>query len=171
MNETERQLLKHFLATLVYRLTKSIKNADKGFWNFQVKEGVRTPHQLVVHIINVLGYAKTSFIGGTFRANIEDVESDLKKFYTIVQELDELIGKEEFKEIQPKNLLQGPLSDSMTHIGQIAMLRRIFGSPIPPENFVFANISSNNLSRNQSEPTAPDKKWFDADGKEQKEAL
>ena len=99
------------------------------------------------------------------------MESDLKKFYTIVQELDELIGKEEFKEIQPKNLLQGPLSDSMTHIGQIAMLRRIFGSPIPPENFVFANISSNNLSRNQSEPTAPDKKWFDADGKEQKEAL
>jgi hypothetical protein len=59
MNETERQLLRHFLAVLVYRFTKSIKDVDNEFWSFKVKDGLRTPHQLVFHIINVLGYAKT----------------------------------------------------------------------------------------------------------------
>ncbi len=151
MNDTERQLLKHLLAALVYRFTKSIKDVENEFWNFKVKDGVRTPHQLVVHIINVLGYVKTFFIGGKFRAKMQDVENDVNRFYEIIQELDKLISKDELREIHPKKLLQGPLSDSMTHIGQIAMIRRIFGSPIAPENFVFADIESNNLGKNQSD--------------------
>jgi hypothetical protein len=110
-------------------------------------------------------------IGGKFKTEMQDVENDVDRFYEVIQELDTLIGKEELREIHPRKLLQVPLSDSMTHIGQIAMIRGIFGSPIAPENFVFAHIESNNLGKNQSDPIAPDKKWFDADGKEQKQAL
>ena len=56
-------------------------------------------------------------------------------------------------------LLQGPLSDAMTHAGQLAMLRRLAGSPVPPENFVFADIREDNVGPNQPRPAAPDAGW------------
>jgi hypothetical protein len=47
----------------------------------------------------------------------------------------------------------------MTHAGQLAMLRRLFGSPVPPENFIFATITPANLGPDQPLPVAPDKEW------------
>jgi len=61
--------------------------------------------------------------------------------------------------ISLEQLLQGPLSDAMTHAGQLAMLRRLAGSPIPPENFVFAEVIAGQLGLNQSLPVSPDLDW------------
>jgi hypothetical protein len=61
--------------------------------------------------------------------------------------------------ITPEILLQGPFADAMTHAGQLAMLRRMAGSPVPPENFIFATISPANLGPDQPSPVAPDKDW------------
>jgi hypothetical protein len=44
----------------------------------------------------------------------------------------------------------------MTHAGQIAMLRRLAGSPVPPENFIVADISAARLGADQPEPASPD---------------
>ncbi len=62
-------------------------------------------------------------------------------------------------EITEEQLLQGPLSDAMTHIGQISYLRRLYGSPVPSENFIYATIDENNLSMNQALPARPDNDW------------
>ena len=59
-------------------------------------------------------------------------------------------------------LLQGPFADAMTHAGQLALLRRLSGSPVPPENFVFARISAENLGPDQPPPARPDKVWPEA---------
>jgi hypothetical protein len=56
-------------------------------------------------------------------------------------------------------LLQGPFSDVMTHIGQLSMLRRLYGSPVPPENFIYADISASRLGKDQPEPRQPDREW------------
>jgi hypothetical protein len=58
-----------------------------------------------------------------------------------------------------ENLLQGPFSDAMTHAGQLAMLRRLAGSPVASENFIFAAIDASNLSANQAMPARPDADW------------
>jgi hypothetical protein len=58
-------------------------------------------------------------------------------------------------------MLQGPFSDAMTHAGQLIMLRRLFGSPVPPENFIIADINPENLGPNQPEPVSPDKEWIE----------
>ena len=50
-------------------------------------------------------------------------------------------------------------SAAMTHAGQLALLRRLSGSPVPPENFIFADIAPENLSPNQPQPRSPDKHW------------
>lgn len=64
-----------------------------------------------------------------------------------------------FRNTDEKHMLQGPFSDAMTHVGQIAMLRRLAGSPVAPENFIMAKISSSNLTSDQPEPVSPDKVW------------
>jgi len=56
-------------------------------------------------------------------------------------------------------MLQGPFSDAMTHAGQLAMMRRLAGSPVAPENFIFAKITPENLSSDQPHPASPDKEW------------
>jgi len=61
--------------------------------------------------------------------------------------------------ISAQQLLQGPLADVMTHAGQLALLRRLAGSPVPPENFIRAAIGAENLGPNQPEPVAPDPGW------------
>jgi len=52
--------------------------------------------------------------------------------------------------------LQGPFSDAMTHAGQLAMLRRLAGHPVPPENFIAADIDAARLGPEQAAPVSPD---------------
>ena len=61
--------------------------------------------------------------------------------------------------ITDEQFLQGPLSDAMTHAGQLAMLRRLAGEPVPSENFIFARVSVANVGADQPEPAAPDAWW------------
>jgi hypothetical protein len=63
-------------------------------------------------------------------------------------------------EISITQLMLGPVSDAMTHAGQLALMRRLYGSPVPPENFIFAQISPDNLSSDQPLPAAPDAVWL-----------
>jgi hypothetical protein len=60
---------------------------------------------------------------------------------------------------EEEQLLQGPFADAMTHAGQLAMLRRLAGTPIAPENFVYADIRADRLGRHQAPPVAPDAEW------------
>ena len=63
------------------------------------------------------------------------------------------------EDMTPERMLQGPFSDAMTHAGQLAMLRRLAGNPVPPENFIVAKITPENLSPDQAQPVSPDKEW------------
>ena len=102
MADDKRILLRHFLAALAYRTQKALRAAPPEFSEFRAPLLVRTPYQLIRHMDDVLGYARTFFIGGTYRAP---------------------------------------------------------GSPVPPENFVFAAISPANLGVDQPLPVKPDKNW------------
>jgi hypothetical protein len=52
-------------------------------------------------------------------------------------------------------ILQGPLSDAMTHSGQLALLRRLAGHPVEPENFMRAHIDPHNIGKDQPPPASP----------------
>jgi hypothetical protein len=63
-----------------------------------------------------------------------------------------------------ERLLQGPFADAMTHAGQLAMLRRLAGAPVPPENFMEAAVDAANLGSGQPEPVSPLAVWPEAPG-------
>lgn len=159
--DDKRKLLAHFLAALAYRTQKALRDAPPTFGTFRAAAKVRTPHELILHMDSVLGYARTFFVGGRYRAPVlPDLHAAVEHFHeTLADVARHLEAGTEFKEISAEKLLQGPFSDAMTHAGQLAMLRRLAGSPIPPENFVFADISAANLGPNQPLPAVPDKEW------------
>jgi len=158
--EDHGKLLRHFLAALAYRTQKALRGAPPEFSNFRAAPQVRTPHELVHHMDSVLGYACTFFIGGAYRPpEFPDFLSAVAHFHQTLENLARHVEAAEFRNITPEILLQGPLSDAMTHAGQLAMLRRLYGSPVPPENFIFATISPANLGSDQPLPVAPDKDW------------
>jgi hypothetical protein len=159
--DDQRKLLRHFLAALAYRTQKALRGAPPGFSKFRAAPQVRTPHELIHHMDSVLGYARTFFIGGSYRPPVfPDFDSTVAHFHETLTDLARhLEVGTEMHGITPEILLQGPFADAMTHAGQLAMLRRMAGSPVPPENFIFATISPANLGPDQPSPVAPDKDW------------
>ena len=164
MNE-KRELLRHFLAALAYRTQKAVRGAPAGFAEFGAGNQIRTPKELVRHMTSVLGYARTFFLGGVYRPEqLETFEDEIQRFHSMLETLsDHLAAGDPFlKELTEERLLQGPFSDAMAHAGQLALLRRLFGDPVPPENFIVADITSANLGPTQSAPVSPDAEWPEA---------
>jgi hypothetical protein len=157
-------MLRHFLAALAYRAQKALRDAPAGFGEFSAGERTRTPRELVRHMTSVLGYARTYFVGGHYQPDVlPDLASEVERFHTM---LEDLAGRLERAEpllgISPEQLLQGPFADAMTHVGQLAMLRRLAGSPVPPENFIVAAIDASRLGLEQPLPVSPDAVWPEA---------
>jgi hypothetical protein len=162
----KRVVLRHFLAALAYRTAKALRDAPPDFASFRAAPEVRTPHELIRHMDSVLGYARTFFVGGSYRApELPDFHDAVVHFHqTLADIVRHLERGTELHGITEEILLQGPFSDAMTHAGQLALLRRLAGNPVPPENFVFANISPANLGPDQPRPVSPDEEWPEAPG-------
>ncbi len=156
-----RLLLRHFLAALAYRTQKALRGAGEGFADFRAGPNVRTPHELLFHMTSVIGYARTFMHGGIFRpTGMPTFNDEIDRFHTTVAALHDDFGDPSLTAgITDEQFLQGPLSDAMTHAGQLAMLRRLFGEPVASENFVFAAIDSDNVGRTQALPARPDLDW------------
>lgn len=154
-------MLRHFLAALAYRTQKALRGAPDDFAGFDAGKQVRAPKELVRHMAAVLGYARTFFRGGRYRAeSLPTISAEVARFHALLHDLDEHLRRgDPLDGVTPEQLLQGPLSDAMTHAGQLALLRRLFGAPVPPENFVFADIDLARLGPEQPEPRSPDAEW------------
>ncbi|OGW41137.1 MAG: hypothetical protein A2Y97_09615 [Nitrospirae bacterium RBG_13_39_12] len=165
MMDEKRKLLHHFLAVLAYRTQKALRGAPVDFGSFQAAEGVRTPSSIICHMTSVLGFARTFFIGGNYWPDpLPSVQEEIGRFHDILRDLAQHLekGSPLLAGMSAERLLQGPLSDAMTHAGQLALLRRLAGSPVAPENFVFAEISPERLGPDQEEPARPDSNWQEA---------
>ena len=133
--DDQRALLRHFLAALAYRTQKALRGAPPGFGAFRAAPDVRTPAELVRHMTSVLGYARTFFRGGRYRPDpLPSLDEEIERFHAM-------------------------LGDLARHL---AMLRRLAGSPVPPENFIVAAIDPANLSAEQPPPASPDRAWPEA---------
>ena len=160
MNE-KRALLRHFLAALAYRTQKALRGAPESFGTFQAGNQVRTPAELVRHMTSVLGYARTFFLGGRYWPDpLPDLGAEVARFHAMLEDLGRHLAEgTELRGTTEEQLLQGPFADAMTHAGQLAMLRRLSGSPVRPENFVKADVDPDNLGPDQAEPVSPDTAW------------
>lgn len=159
----ERAVLRHFLAAIAYRTQKALREAPPHYPEFDAGHQVRTPVAILRHMTSLMGYTRTLFVGGTYPVRPEPLASfddEIDRFHGLLQGVAELLdGDQPLREITHFQLLQGPFADVMTHVGQLALLRRLADAPVPPENFIYADIRMDRLGSTQPAPARPDPVW------------
>jgi hypothetical protein len=163
--DDKRALLTHFLAALAYRTQKALRDAPDDFGSFRPAAGVRTPTELVRHMTSVLGYSRTFFLGGRYRPDpLPSLHDEMLRFHEMLYDLAKHLElcTPLLQDMTMERLIQGPFADAMTHAGQLAMLRRLAGAPVAPENFVVAEIDAKRLGPDQANPVSPDEVWPEA---------
>jgi hypothetical protein len=154
-------MVRHFLASLAYRFHKAVADAPEGFDALEPDYGIRPPLAIVYHMNGVLGYGKVALETGNIDYHHEhpvlDWNGEIAQVHETLQGIDMFLSSNAAIEGERlERLLQGPLSDAMTHVGQLAMLRRIVGSPIHAENFFKAAIKAGQVGEEQPAPVSPD---------------
>jgi hypothetical protein len=145
-------LLRHTLATLAYRATRAIEGASESFADF---DGAgRTPRIILAHMGDLLDWALSMAEGSTSWQNSTPLgwEQEKQRFYRSLKALDTYLSLGAPIHAELERLLQGPVADALTHVGQIAMLRRLAGCPIHGENFFVADIAVGRLGPEQAAP-------------------
>jgi len=150
------EALRHFLASIAYHASKAIKDAPGNYPELEAGMGIRSPRHLLHHITGVLIYADSFYVHyDTTRFPMKPWGGEVEHFYAALSNLDESLRTRTPRGVTELQILQGPLSDAMAHVGQLLMLRRLAGAPVPSENFVYANIRAGALRPDQPDPVAP----------------
>ena len=160
--DRDRELARHFLAAIAYRAQKALRDAPAHYPDFAAGHQVRTPAELVRHMTSLMGYVRTLFVGGSYPRGPDPLPSfgdEIARFHAMVQAVGDLLESGAPLSITIEQLLQGPFADTMTHVGQLALLRRLAEAPVAPENFVYADIRGTRLGPEQPMPAAPDEVW------------
>jgi hypothetical protein len=152
--DQDRELLRHAVATVAYRGGKAVRNAPALFADFQAHEGVRTPGQILAHIGDLFDWALSMAIGKQEWHNSKPLswEREVERFFAALERFDDYLASTEPMQAPVEKLLQGPIADALTHIGQIAMLRRLAGEPLKNENYFAAEITVGRVGADQKPP-------------------
>jgi hypothetical protein len=156
MMVNERDFIRHFLATLAYRGGRCLQGAPEAFAGFDSGNG-RTPLDILAHLGDLLEWS-LSMAKGEPRwqaAAPRTWELEAARFHLGLEQLDQYLASEEPLRAEWTRLLQGPLADAMTHVGQLALLRRVAGAPVPGENFFAAEITTGRVGPDQAPPRRP----------------
>ena len=146
--------VRHALATLAYRAAKAISNAPPGFLEFRPGPESRSAGEILAHLAELMNWALSQARGEekwrSFKAT--SWEPDAQRFFTSLTKLDEYLASGEPVRVSPEKLFQGAVADSLTHVGQLAMLRRLAGAPLRGENYFRARIETGRTGMDQAPP-------------------
>lgn len=155
MTDPKRAFLRHTLATIAYRAAKVERDAPPGFGTFQLGKNARTPVEIVAHLGDLFDWALNMAKGrsewspskpGNWRKEVD-------RFHASLLALDRYLASDAPLGVTPEELFQGPISDALTHIGQVAILRRQDNSPVRSEVYVKADIAAGRVGTEQ--PKSP----------------
>ncbi len=137
-----QKTLRHLISALHYRFAKAVADVPEGYPSFEAGQGTRTPQLIVLHMQDVMRYGLFLLSNESFEPSSGNNWQDACRDFTdLLITLDKLLDARVYEEKQLFRLLQGPIADALTHVGQLAMMRRLAGAPISKENFSKADIS------------------------------
>jgi len=149
-----RQLLRHMLATVAYRGGKALRGAPDSFATFHIGDKTRTPAQILAHMGDLFDWAFSIAQGKQAWKDSAPLpwNAEVERFFAAIQKFDDYLASAEPLHASAEGLFQAPVADALNHIGQIAMLRRLAGSPILGENYFKADIVAGRVGPEQSTP-------------------
>ncbi len=154
MNLTDREMLRHTVATLAYRGGKALRGAPDGFAVFGAGAKTRTPGEILAHVGDLLDWALRLAQGSqVFHESQEtDWPRGVERFFAGLAAFDSYLASDQPLGYPAGKLFQGPVADALTHIGQISMLRRMAGAPVRGENYFRAEIVAGRVGAEQAAP-------------------
>jgi hypothetical protein len=149
-----RDCLRHSLATLAYRSGKVLRGVPPGFESFKVGVTSRTPSEILAHVCDLFDWALSLVRGQEAWCDSSPGpwDSDVQRFFGALGALDDLLAVPGSLECPWTRLFQGPIADAFTHIGQLALLRRLAGFAVRGENYFKAEIVSGRVGPDQAAP-------------------
>lgn len=155
-----RAVLRQVAATLAYRAAKVLRDVPPSFASFASSPRSRTAVQIVAHMGDLMRWATWLARGEHIwkAEGSDDWQREVDRFFDGLAELDGLLADERFSGSVDK-LIQGPLADALTHVGQLSMMRGAAGIPVRPESYARAEIVAGRVGREQAAPKAE----FDGD--------
>ncbi len=152
--DTKREMLRHTVATLAYRGAKAVRGAPASFARFKASKSTRTPAQILAHVGDLLEWALSIAKGKETWHNSKPLSwnKEVQRFHKALAAFDKYLASNGKLAASCERLFQGPVADALTHVGQIAMLRRIAGGPIKGENYSRAKIRAGRVGAKQDAP-------------------
>ena len=153
--DEKRDLLRHAVATLAYRTTRSLENAPASFADF---DGAgRRPVEILAHMGDLFDWALSMAQGDPSWHNSEPLawSEEQQRFFAALGAFDAFLASNSRLSAPIERLFQGPIADALTHAGQLAMLRRLAGAPIRGENYYAASIAAGQVDAAQPAPVQP----------------
>jgi hypothetical protein len=153
--DEKRELLRHSLAAVAYRANRALEGAPESFAAF---EGAgRRPIEILAHMGDLFDWALTMAEG---RTGWQDSAprtwgEETKRFFAALTAFDAYLASAEPVNGSIERLLQGPVADSLTHVGQLSMLRRLAGCATVGENFYVAEIAVGQVGTEQPAAVRP----------------
>jgi hypothetical protein len=147
-------LLRHTLATLAYRGGKALRGAPPDFAGFRAGATTRTPAEILAHIGDLLDWG-CHMVRGVYRWHDSTPlpwEEEVERFFDCLARFDEALAACDEGCMPAEKIFRGPVADSLSHVGQIAMLRRLHGAPIRGENYFRAEIETGRVGQDQAAP-------------------
>jgi hypothetical protein len=155
LKDPKRAFLRHTLATIAYRAAKVERYAPPGFGNFQLGKAARTPVQIVAHMADLFDWALRMAQGNSdwVQSKPQAWRKEVERFHASLLEFDRYLASDAPLGATAEELFQGPISDALTHIGQIAILRRQDNAPVRSEVYARADIAPGRVGAEQ--PKSP----------------
>jgi hypothetical protein len=158
-----RGVLRHLVATLAYRAAIVLRDVPPGFAEFSAGPNWRHPVLIVAHLADLMGWGlRMAQSENLWRAEgTKDWDTEVRRFFDGLGALDRFLASDTPLSLSrsAEMLIQGPLADALTHVGQIAMLRSAAGIPVRPESYARAEIAAGRVGPDQ----APAGREFDGD--------
>jgi len=153
-SDSARQLLRHSVATVAYRGGKALRDSPAHFGSFHIGDKTRTPAQILAHMGDLFDWALSIAQGHQAWSDTKPLpwSAEIERFFAAVEKFDDYLASDEPLHASAEGLFQGPVADALNHIGQIAMLRRLAGSPILGENYFRADVAAGRVGLAQSAP-------------------
>jgi hypothetical protein len=153
--DEKRALLRHIVATVAYRGGKAVRDVPANFAGFSGDGSARTAVKIVAHIADLYDWALTQATGVEKWHDSVPAgwEAEVARFFASLQRFDDYLASEAPLAVSTEKLFQGGVADSLTHIGQLAMLRRLAGTRMKSENYARADIQVGRVGAEQRAPS------------------
>jgi hypothetical protein len=151
---TTRLILRHLLATIAYRAGTVVRDAPVAFGEYRQTPDSPSSADIVAHMGDLMEWV-LRLLRGEWQfteAKALPWDQEVARFFRTLKAVDDELAAGAPIKWDPAKLIQGGFADALTHVGQLAMLRRLSGHTMKSESYARAEVVIGRVGLDQAPP-------------------